>query len=278
MDFTESDILECITDLFITPRKLIEKWSRKTDQTPQARLAYPSQHIASVVTGIKGRGSAARGSDLKDGSEVKSCSRADQLGRCKNCDAPVIRYVKICPICGSDKIEIKEDSHWIFPITDKRELKRLLGLPRVLLLLFDREPENQNTLRIRIWTVNPKQKHFMDFFNNYFFKNYTVKLKSGKKPAPCNLHPMKFDFYKMEPILIFQAHIGDDDKPKIDFYNLNNEIPERMPLKLLKKTEKEYFSKLGIKLDEEIETKFYQQLQMRTKKIKKYSKEYERRQ
>ncbi len=61
---SESLIKECIKDLYINPKKSIVKWSKITNQTPQGKFAYPSQHLASLITGIKGVGSVARGDDL----------------------------------------------------------------------------------------------------------------------------------------------------------------------------------------------------------------------
>ena len=75
---SEGLIKECIKDLYINPRKDIRKWSQITNQTALGKFAYPSQHLASLITVIKGVGTSARGDDLADGSEVKSCSRADK--------------------------------------------------------------------------------------------------------------------------------------------------------------------------------------------------------
>lgn len=94
---SEKLIKECINDLCLDPGNLILKWSKITNQTSQVRLAYPGQHLASVITGIKGAGTAARGDDLSDGSEVKTCSRADQLSECLSCGAKVLPWQKACP-------------------------------------------------------------------------------------------------------------------------------------------------------------------------------------
>lgn len=272
MPFTEEQIKECIEDLFIIPRRLINKWSAITNQTAQVRLAYPGQHIVSLVTGVKGIGTAARGVDLSDGSEIKSCSRADQLGKCKKCGAPVMRSVKVCPICGSDEIDIKEDSHWIFSITSEEELSTLLKAPRVLLLLIDRN--NNNQIRIRIWQVNPKQHYFREFFKEYYYNNFSKKLKAAEnKIAPCNLHPLKYDFYMMEPVLIFDSHINNEI-PIIDFYNLNNTRADPMPANLLKRDEKEILKKKGVIIPDFLDTTILKYLKMRKKTIKKNRKIY----
>ena len=274
MQFTPEDIKQCIIDLFVTPRNLINKWSDKTNQTSQVRLAYPGQHIASVVTGVRGIGTAARGMDLSDGSEVKSCSRADQLGRCNKCGAPVMRAVSICPVCGSRDIETKEDSHWIFSIRSEEELSTLFDAPRVLLLLIDRNEQDQ--IRIRIWQIDTKQHYFEDFFKEYYYNNFTQKLRAGvSNIAPCNLHPLKYDFYMMEPVLIFDSHIADGI-PIIDFYNLNNITADPMPSKLLKSDEKLMLVKKGVSIADVVPSDALKYLKMRPKKIKKNTKVYKR--
>ncbi|MBS3099262.1 MamI family restriction endonuclease [Candidatus Pacearchaeota archaeon] len=226
-------IKECINDLYIDPRNSMRKWSKITNQTALGKFAYPSQHLSSLITGIKGVGTSARGDDLSDGSEVKSCSRADQLSECKECGAKVLVWQEKCPACNSDKINIKTDSHWIFLIRSKDELDLLLNkIPRIILILFDKKSENSEDIRLRAWSVNPREKHVQEFFKDYFFNNYEKK----SNPAPCNLHPLQYDFYMMKPKIIFNAEINIKDKEtNILFWNLKKPKNEEMPIHLLKK-------------------------------------------
>jgi len=282
-------IKECIKDLYLDPRKLILKWSKITNQTSQVRLAYPGQHLASVITGIKGTGTAARGDDLSDGSEVKTCSRVDQLSECLNCGAKVLPWQRKCPTCGSSNIDIKTDSHWIFSIKSKDELDLLLNkVPRIILILFDRESIKSETIRLRAWVIYPQHPYVKAFFEEYYFNNFLKKLESGKEPAPCNLHPLKYDFYMMEPKLIFHAEIDiDREIVEIKFWNVENPTPESMPLSILRNKEikelfKEEISKgLTIK---EIRQKYQfvpeekrKLLKMRKKIVKEYKNKYRRR-
>ena len=224
-------IKEAIKDLYITPREAVRKWSEITKQTCQIRFAYPGQHLASLITGFKGSGTAARGDDLEDGTEVKTCSRADQLGECKDCEAGVLVNEKVCSRCESSNIKRKTDSHWIFPITSKSELNLLLNkIPRIIMILFDQEDESIEDIRLRAWTIDPKENYVRDFFSDYYYHNYRKK----DKPAPCNLHPLKYDFYKMIPKLIFHAEIKNQDI-QIKFWDLKNPKVEAMPISLLSK-------------------------------------------
>ena len=203
-----------LDELFAKPRRAIMKWSAVTGQTAQVRLAYPGQHLASLVTGMRGRGTAARGVDLVDGSEVKSCSRADQLGQCKNCGAGVLPYVAECPECGGGAIRRKTDSHWIISVKTEQELKQYLEGPRLMLILFDRDISDKSKMRVRAWEVWPREArhaYFVWFLDNYYRQNYLVKVEVGEQPAPCNLHPLKRDFYLMCPVLVFEALIHDAD-------------------------------------------------------------------
>jgi len=282
---SEDLIKECIKDLYLDPRNLIRKWSQITNQTCQIRFAYPGQHIASVITGIKGIGTAARGDDLSDGSEVKTCSRADQLSECKSCGAKVLVWQKECPICGSRDINIKTDSHWIFSIKSEDELDLLLNkIPRIILILFDKESIDTDDIRLRAWVIDPKHEYVREFFNDYFYNNYMKKTN----PAPCNLHPLNFDFYMMEPKLIFHAEINIEDKTvEIKYWDVQNPKLEKMPISLLKEQEirdifKEELAR-GMNIKEIVKNFPYipndkrKRLKMREKILKTYKNKYRRR-
>ena len=134
---------EILHDLFIVPRAVVRKWAERTNQTDQAKIAYLGQHLASVLTAVPGEGSAARGHDLIDGSEVKSCSRADQLGRCNGCDSPVPAWR---PSCGRAvrPISIERPTRTgSSPSVATAELDQLLGGPRVLFILSDRTHDRE---------------------------------------------------------------------------------------------------------------------------------------
>jgi hypothetical protein len=240
MDTSEELIKECIIDLYFDPRNKIRKWSELTNQTCQIRLAYPGQHIASLITGIKGIGTAARGDDLSDGSEIKTCSRADQLNECKECRYRVLGWQKVCPECGSSNINIKTDSHWIFPITTESELKLLLDeIPRIILILFDKQSDETDDIQLRAWVINPHHSYVRDFFEDYYYNNYVKKTQNGSKPAPCNLHPLKYDFFMMEPQLLFQAVLNiESQQVEILVWNRENPMIEKFPTSLLLNDEK----------------------------------------
>lgn len=75
-------IVELLDGLMFAPRLRAIEWSKVTKQTPNLKIGYPGQHLASLITGMQGERTGARGNDLIDGSEVKSCSRVDQLDTC----------------------------------------------------------------------------------------------------------------------------------------------------------------------------------------------------
>jgi len=283
---SESLIKECIKDLYINPKKSIVKWSKITNQTAQGKFAYPIQHLASLITGIKGIGSAARGDDLADGSEVKSCSRADQLNRCKDCGDTVLSWQKECENCGSTNKTKDTSSHWIFPIREDNELDLLLNkIPRIIFILFDKENLDLENIRIRAWVVNPKEKHVQDFFTDYYENNFKKKTAIGEKPAPCNLHPLKYDFLMMKPKLIFHCEIIEDDI-KIIFLDIKNPKEQPMISQLLTKNELiNIFGKKVEKMNKQdiikmcplIQQKGLGKLKIRNKKTKSYKNKYSRR-
>ena len=285
LETSEELIVECISDLYLTPPNMIIKWSEITNQTCQVRLAYPGQHLASLITGIKGSGTAARGDDLSDGSEVKSCSRADQLSECKTCGAKVLVWQKECEICGSSDINIKTYSHWIFAIKSEEELDLLLNrIPRVLLILFDKESNEADIIRLRAWIIHPSNEYVQNFFNNYFYENFLKKANA----APCNLHPLKYDFFMMGPELIFHADMEIESRDvKILHWNIESPIVEKMPISLLTSKEiNEIFSKEIseghtkddlIRMHQTVPDHLFPMLTMRKKKIKTSKTQYQRR-
>jgi hypothetical protein len=231
MNTSDELVKECLRDLYIEPRKNLYKWSQITQQTAQVRLAYPGEHLASVISGVEGTGSAARGDDLSDGTEVKTCSRADQLSECRNCEAKVLVWQEDCPSCGSSDIDIKTDSHWIFSIASRKELNLYLDkVPRLLLLMFDRESHTTDKVRLRAWEVDTDQWYYRAFVTDYFENNYLVKEERGESPAPLNLHPEKYDFYMMEPELVFHADMDiEEDKVDIVHWDFEDRKKEPMP-------------------------------------------------
>jgi len=74
-----------IDEMIVVPRLNAHKWSKITNQTPNLKIGYPAQHLASLITGMRGNATGARGDDIIDGSEVKSCSKIDQSDKCKDC-------------------------------------------------------------------------------------------------------------------------------------------------------------------------------------------------
>jgi hypothetical protein len=206
-ELLESPVEDILQDLFVTPRAAVRKWAERTNQTAQAKTAYVGQHLASVLTAIPGEGTAARGNDLIDGSEVKTCSRADQLGKCRTCGSPVQEWRPACSQCGSTDVNRKTDSHWLFAIRSDAELEQLLRDARVVFILLDRT-HGQSDIRVRAWEVwpnHPDHEYFRAFAEDYYRNNYLVK---AAKAAPANLHPLKFDFLMMNPLRIFQDSCG----------------------------------------------------------------------
>ena len=115
------EIEQFINEIIVSPRRSLKAWASITNQTPAAKIGYIGQHLASLITGVPGTGSGARGDDLADGSEVKSCNKIDQADKCKDCGARVMRFEDVCPECGSMRIDRKDDSKWLFSVRDEHE-------------------------------------------------------------------------------------------------------------------------------------------------------------
>lgn len=248
----EAQIRRFIEEVIISPKSTLKAWSQITKQTPAVKLGYIGQHLASLVTGVPGTGSGARGDDLADGSEVKSCNKIDQADKCKNCKHRVMRYEEVCPYCGSTEIERKEDSKWLFSVRSEEELQQYLTMSRIVLLLMDYpnfEANDYKDIRISVYEIYPQEermKVFGELLSNHYHNIYLPKLNDNAKTNPMNLHPFSYQFYKCNPINTFTCVIKDiETAPIINIQNFVLPNVERgtdmqslpMPTNLLKPNE-----------------------------------------
>lgn len=248
-------IHQMMMDLILRPRLQLKEWAEFTKQTPNIKIGYPGQHLASLVTGMEGTRTGARGHDLVDGSEVKSCSRVDQLDKCQECRAAVARIEENCPACGSGNIKRNNDSKWLFSIKNSDELTNILdSVPRVVLILLDYpnfEERDWETLQVQvfeIWPQHPRHKNFRNIMNNYFHNIYLPHIENNpnKTPAPKNFWPYHFQFYMCNPIRTFHSIVTDAlSDPKIEMKEYimpeedrSNISPTPMPLSILTQEEK----------------------------------------
>jgi len=242
-----------IPEMLINPRVLAHKWSKITNQTPNLKIGYPAQHLASLIVGMKGDATGARGNDICDGSEVKACSKIDQSDKCKKCHNNVLRSQKCCPMCSSTDIQRNNDSKWLIGIRNEAELRMTLDeTPRFIFIVTD-YPEfdngNFDTIRIRAFEIYPqssRHKCFRELLESYFRNLYLAHIKKNaqKAPAPKNLFPDNYPFFKCNPIKIFESIVSDSlgQKPKLTITHYvkpdkdRSDLPsELMPKKLLSK-------------------------------------------
>ena len=121
--------------------------------------------------------------------------------------------------------------------------------------------------------------------DDYYKNNFKLKTQKGETPAPCNLHPLKYDFFMMKPQLIFRAEINSDNV-EIKFWDLDNPKAQPMPTMLLSKDKlTEIFGKEVWRLKKEeifrkhpfVSTEELENLKMKIKKLKSYKEKYQRR-
>lgn len=247
-------IEKLLHELILEPRLKALAWSKITKQTPNIKIGYPGQHLASLVVGMEGTKTGARGNDIIDGSEVKSCNRVDQLDSCLDCGEKLLRTEQSCPICGSHRIKRMDDSKWLFTIRSENDLKVLLeDVNRVILTIADYPyflHNNFDDLRFQvfeIWTKSPRNKHFKTLMTDYYHKIYAVHKEKNpnKTPAPKNFWPFSYQFYMCNPIKIFSCIVKNaNQKPNIEIEQYiyphedrNNYPSEAMPSNLITKEE-----------------------------------------
>lgn len=248
-------IHEFLREIIVLPRINIIKWSRITNQTPNLKIGYPAQHLASLITGVKGTATGARGDDLCDKTEVKACSRIDPLDKCKKCGSNVMRSQRTCSHCGAEDIKRTNDSKWLIGIRSPSELSMYLNdIPRTLFIISDYpefEQANYSKIRIasyEIWNQSDRAKNFRTLLKDYYNKIYLehIKKNPNKTPAPKNFWPYSYQFYMSNPIKTFECEIvgvnSDDFKIDIKHYiapEIDRSVleSEPMPISCLKANE-----------------------------------------
>lgn len=257
-------IITFIKEMLVDPRRTAHKWSKMTNQTPNLKIGYPGQHLASLILGMKGTATGARGNDIIDGTEVKSCSLVDQSDKCKKCGTNVFKSQINCPVCNSTNIKRNFDSKWLIPIRNEDELRMATKeTPRFLFLITDYpDRTNFDNIRIRAFEVYPQEKRghrFNELLNNYYNYIYRphIDKNPNQTPAPKNLFPDNFPFYMCNPVKVFECTITnsiENPEIRIDYY-IEPEVDrsqlesERMPAGLLSEAEKRILADNGIKLD-----------------------------
>ena len=247
-------IKEMLMELILRPRRDLAKWARITKQTANVKIGYLGQHLASLVTGVEGERTGARGHDLSDRSEVKSCSRLDQLDKCGVCRSAVARIEETCPVCDSDDIIRNNDSKWLITVKTEEDLDLLLKeVPRIILIISDYpnyEIEDWATLQFQafeIWPKYERHENFRKLMNNYYNNIFLPHIARSphKSPAPKNLWPYSFQFYMCNPVRTFHCVVQDAlNHPQIDILDYVQPTTDRstvspipMPISVLNSDE-----------------------------------------
>ncbi len=221
-------IKDFILNAILRPRAIMHKWSTITNQTPNVKIGYTGQHLASLITGVHGTATGARGEDIADGTEVKSCCRVDQVDTCRACNL------------------------------------YLDEIPRTFFLLFDYpnfDTGDFDTLRIssyEIWNQSNRASVFRQLLKDYYYNIYLAHKKANSKsnPAPKNFWPYSYQFYLCNPIKTFECIIHDAiNQPEIDINHYvdpkvdrSQMASENMPAALLSPGEINILAKHKIKV------------------------------
>ena len=263
----QSLIEKMLMDLVLRPRCDLIKWAKITKQTPNIKIGYPGQHLASIIAGVEGTRTGARGHDLADMSEVKSCSRVDQLDKCKTCNASVARIEPACHQCGSHEIERKNDSKWLLSVKSREELDYLLdSVPRIIFLLSDYPYFDQHKWDIlqfqvfEIWPAYDRHRNFRELMTRYFENIYLPHIRKNpqKTPAPKNFWPYSYQFYMCNPVRTFRCFATNaNTDPQLDVLeyvepevNRATVTPVRMPFSVLRNDERDVLRQHSVPVDD----------------------------
>ena len=267
IDNNRNKIRSFLSEVIFAPRANMVKWATLTNQTPNLKIGYPGQHLASLITGMRGTATGARGEDIVDGTEVKSCSRVDQVDKCLACGNHVMRCQNTCPSCGSPKIQRNNDSKWLIAIRKSDELEMYLNrIPRMLFIISDYpnfDTGDFSSIRFtsyEIWNQSPRAINFRVLLEEYYHKIFLAHISKNpeKTPAPKNFWPYSQQFYLCNPIKTFEyiVYEANSTHPDIDIRHYVEPDADRgplpsvdMPIKLLNKKEYGILRRKGIDVD-----------------------------
>ncbi len=144
----------------------LSSWNTITRQTSQLDFGYLSQHLVSLITGIKGNNQRGKGDDLEDGSEVKSASCVDAE------DTPRWNNVN----CGKKTVA---------------EITAMMdATPFLFFVLLDTTERGGNILRCRVWVVRPAvDTHFRNVMIGWATKKEQGLITSTN----LQLHPPRWE-------------------------------------------------------------------------------------
>lgn len=291
---TNQQLIELfISELIINPRIDIQKWATLTKQSSALKIGYIAQYLASLITGVKGSKSAARGDDLEDGTEIKGCNRIDQLDTCGTCGGKVSRYEIICNQCGGVNIIRKDDSKWLIPVRSEEELDLCINkIDRFIFIIMEYpqfEQNNFDKIRIRAFEIWPKYSaNFRYLLEDYYFNIYLehIRKNPSKTPAPKNFWPYSFQFYKCKPRKIYECVIDNwnSSRPIIHTTHFVSPhadrslvSPESMPNNILQKNERDIIVENYKIIPDAIPSDWLDYIPMRESKPISHDKKYKRR-
>ncbi|HPG07929.1 MAG TPA: MamI family restriction endonuclease [Saprospiraceae bacterium] len=169
---TNKEILakKFIEEVILPQWKQLVTWNKLTFQTAQLDFGYLSQHLVSILSGIKGNNQRGKGADLEDGSEVKSASFIDAI------DKP--RWNKVN--CGA--------------VTTKQIYQKFNTIPFMFFVLLDTTVQGGDKLRCRVWCVRPMEDDkFMYILTSWSNDNDDKILKKMQVKTNLQLHPPSWE-------------------------------------------------------------------------------------
>jgi len=196
---------------YMTDREFFHDFSQHSNLSPQVQTKKYTESLMCIVAGQRGDGSNARGVDFVDiltgePSEGKGCSTVDQLNACKECGASVLAGLEECPVCGSNRILVKEDTKWLF-FTSDQCLRDIMVHRFYFCCIFEWESHVNGCIMARMYAISTKNRGFWSCFLDYKAR----KIAKGKKKAPFNGHHSLLKFDMMAANLIYEARCDPSD-------------------------------------------------------------------
>lgn len=236
--FPSNELIEILTDFCISEYKNIEKEKKICRNQPFSFLNVGNfgEEMALYMF-PKSFGSASKGGNAYDNieyndsnvvlaREIKFVCR-EGTKQCKKCKLKSPRYQKICIKCKENNFKYFNDSRACIDSSAHNKYKQIM----TEYIIFVLETDLDGSVILL--------KCFKFKSNNNYFDSYIENQFKYSKNKCCNFVPFSYDWYLSGPIKLFDFKIELGIKPVIykNYYNLNNDMCEKVPISIFRKSE-----------------------------------------
>ena len=236
--FPSNELIECLTNFCISEYKNIKREKKIGRNLPLSFLNVGNfGEEMSLYMFPKSFGGASKGgiaydnieyndSNVTLAREIKFVCR-EGTKQCKDCKLKSPRYQNVCIKCKKNNFKLFNDSRAGIDSSAHHKYKNIIK--EYIIFVLDTDLYG-NVVYLKCFKFNSNNNYFDSYIENQF---------NNSKSNCCNFLPFSYDWYLSGPIKLFDFRIKLGITPIIDkkYYNLNNDMNEKVPISIFRKSE-----------------------------------------